>query len=339
MPEGDTIRRLAAEVRDQVGGRRVARSTFRHPRLATVDLAGRTLVDATSHGKHLFLHFDDGWSLHVHLLMDGRVRFGRGSVAGEVEDWRRRFELAFDEPDGGVRSMVGVDIPLLHRLRTDDTARLVDHLGPDLCGRFTTGDLDVAVARVAAAGDGPLGGALLDQRRVAGFGNIYAVEVPFICGVSPFQPTTDVVGLEHLVAVGAALIRTNAELGPQNTTGRRLERTEHWILDDKTRVCPRCGAALRRLTGEQTPWRRRTAWCPTCQAGGAPSGCNDAGGDAGQPVEVDLARARSLLSLHPARRLLRFGDDPEPSVEFVGPPDAVSPRRPTRGRRTGGYRR
>lgn len=295
-----------------MGGRRATWSTFRHPRLATVDVAGRTLIDATSHGKHLFLHWDDGWSLHVHLLMDGRVRFGRVPA---VEEWRRRFEIVFD---GGTR-MTGVDIPLLHRVRTENTARLVDHLGPDLCGPFDRASLDTAVARLVRDASAPLSGALLDQRNVAGFGNIYAVEVPFICGVSPFRPVGEVVGLPDLVAIGAALIRTNARLGPQNTTGRRLDRTEHWVLSDRPRSCPHCGTAVDRLSGDETPWRRRTAWCPRCQPDG-----NDT---------VDVTRARRLLGLHPARRLLDFdlGSHGGATVTFVGPTDPVVVRRSGRG--------
>ncbi len=314
MPEGDTIRRLAAQVRAEVGGRTVTWSTFRHPRLATLDLTGRTLVDATSHGKHLFCHFDDGWSLHIHLLMDGRVRFGG---VPPVEEWRRRFEIAFED---GPR-MTGVDIPLLHRVRTENTARVVDHLGADLCGQLDQGDLDTALVRLVRDPSVPLSGALLDQRNIAGFGNIYAVEVPFICGVSPFHPVGEVVGLPSLLAIGAALIRTNARLGPQNTTGRRMERTEHWVLSDRPRSCPICGAAVERRSGDETPWRRRTAWCPTCQPDG---------GDT-----VDLTRARKLLGLHPARRALDHGED---AVAFVGPNEPVPVRRSGRGER-GGRRR
>jgi endonuclease VIII len=321
MPEGDTIHRLADRVRSEVGGRTVTGSVFRHPRLATLDLTGRTLVDATSHGKHLFLSFDDGWSLHVHLLMDGRVRFGPRGRNESVEEWRRRFEIVFD----GTR-MTGVDIPVLHRIRTGDIPRVVGHLGPDLCGHLDADDLEVVLARLGAAPDAPLAGALLDQRNVAGFGNVYAIEVPFICGVSPFRPVGGIDALDQLLAVGAALIRTNARLGPQNTTGRRLERSDHWIIT-RDRACPRCGDALRRLAGAECPWGRGTAWCPTCQAA-----TNDT---------VDAARARRLLGLHPARHLLAFdgpvdanggpdtgGDgDRGPAVAFTGPPDPVEVRR------------
>jgi endonuclease-8 len=317
VPEGDTIHRLAARVRARVGGRTVTGSVFRHPRLATLDLTGRTLVDATSHGKHLFLQFDDGWSLHVHLLMDGRVRFGPSDRVESVEEWRRRFEIVFDDT-----RLTGVDIPLLHRIRSADIVRVVDHLGPDLCGHLDAGALEVALTRLGADPGAPLGGALLDQRNVAGFGNVYAIEVPFICGVSPFRPVGGIVGLDQLLAVGAALIRTNAELGPQNTTGRRLDRSEHWIIADRGRSCPLCGTAIRVVAGEACPWRRGTAWCPTCQAD-----ANDT---------VDAARARKLLSLHPARRLLTVDDAPgpvaTPRIAFGGPPEPVTVRSPARGR-------
>ncbi len=318
MPEGDTIHRLAVQVRDRVGGRRVTHSVFRHPRLATLDLSGRTLVDATSHGKHLFLHFDDDQALHIHLLMDGRVRFGPGGPPA-VEEWRRRFELVFD---GGTR-MTGVDIPLLHLVRRGDADRVVDHLGPDLCAHFGPAELTVALARLESDPTAALGAALLDQRNVAGFGNVYAVEVPFVCGVSPFRAVGEVDGLDRLLAVGAALIRVNAELGRQNTTGRRLHTGDHWVLVERPRACPRCGDPLSQVSGERSPWGRRTVWCPTCQP-------------ADGPAVVDGARAHRLLALHPARRLLSFSDDgPGGSggVTFVGPTDPVVVR--ARRRRSG----
>lgn len=304
MPEGDTIARLAAKIADRFAGQVVTSSIFRHPRLATLDLTGRTLVGTESHGKHLFLNWDDDRSLHLHLLMQGRIRFGSDD---QTEEWRRRFELRF--PGG---AMTGVDVPILRLIRTDRVADVTGHLGPDLCGSL---DVDLAVARLAADVDSQLGAALLNQRNIAGFGNIYAVEVPYICGVSPLRKIGTIDGLESLVAVGAALIRVNAHLGPQNTTGRRLERSDHHILSGRTTICPRCGSALRRLSGDRTPWSRRTAWCPVCQ--------HDSHG------VVDISRAKTLLGLHPARRLLTFGDH---DIAYSGDLDPVTLHRRGRGR-------
>ena len=200
---------------------------------------------------------------------------------------------------------------------------MVDHLGPDLCAHFGPAELTVALARLESDPTAALGAALLDQRNVAGFGNVYAVEVPFVCGVSPFRAVGEVDGLDRLLAVGAALIRVNAELGRQNTTGRRLHTGDHWVLVERPRACPRCGDPLSQVSGERSPWGRRTVWCPTCQP-------------ADGPAVVDGARAHRLLALHPARRLLSFSDDgPGGSggVTFVGPTDPVVVR--ARRRRSG----
>ena len=279
MPEGDTLRRLADRVAGTYLGETVRSSMFRHPRLALVDLAGRTLDAVDSTGKHLLFRFSGGITMHLHLLMQGRVHL---TAQFSVPEHRRRFELAFDT---GV--LTGIDIPLLHILDTRREADFVGHLGPDLCGVY---DHAAAVGRLAAAGDRPLSAALLDQRVIAGFGNIYAVETPFICGLSPFASTNALADVEPIVSIGAALIRTNAARGPQNTTGRQLDRSMHWVLSGKSRVCQICRGRLRRLSGAETPWQRRTAWCPSCQPAEA--------------VAPDLARAKRLLALHPARHLI-----------------------------------
>jgi|GEM_PF-2100065 len=290
MPEGDTIARLAAAFDERVVGREVRSMVVRHPRLATLDLSGETLERTSSHGKHLFLHFSNGTALHIHLLMQGRVLFG--GTQG-TEEWRRRFEMTFAD---GTR-VVGVDIPLLHHISSDSTEGFTGHLGPDLCGEL---DIDVAMDRVLAAEGEHLSAALLDQRNVAGFGNIYAVEVPFICGLSPFVPVDEVDGLHQLLAVGAALIRTNALRGPQNTTGRKLHLGDTWMLGTKRRDCPLCGERLEKRSSSTTPWRRRTTWCTGCQSSNHRT--------------VDLDRVSSLLAMHPARHLL----DLHATQAFIG---------------------
>ncbi len=280
MPEGDTIRRLANRIQRRFAGQRVERCVTRDPRLVGVDLAGSTLLGADAFGKHLMIRFDDGRTLHAHLLMTGSWTVG---PAATEPAWRRRIELWMQ--DG---RLTGLDVPILGMLRTADEASIIGHLGPDLCG-VEQPDVDDITARLQRDPTGPLAGALLDQRNVAGFGNLYAVELPFIVGVSPNQPVGAVGGLEGLVAMGAAVIRTNADRGPQNTTGRKLHTDDHWIYPKRGRPCPLCGARLAGWADGESPWRRVSTWCPACQ-----------------PVEavreVDLVRARRLLALHPARR-------------------------------------
>lgn len=280
MPEGDTIRRMANAIERRFLGQEITRSVFRHPSLALTKLDGATLESADARGKHLLVRLSDSRTLHAHMLMQGRVSFRR---AYDVPDWRRRFEIEFET---GV--MTGIDVPKIEIMRTRDETQAVAHLGPDLCGRY---DHEEAARRLRTAGSRPLGGSLLDQRLIAGFGNIYAVETPFICGITPFQAVDSITDVERIVAVGAALIRTNARLGPQRTTGQSRVRAEHWVLPRERRRCLVCGAPMTRYSGKQSPWQRRLAVCPRCQPEKS-------------QVSVNTDRVRALLRTHPAMKIL-----------------------------------
>ncbi len=284
MPEGDTIRKLADRLATRLTGAAVTRSTFRHPKLALADLVGATLASTDAHGKHLLLRWvngpaGSGTTLHVHLRMDGAIRLDR---ALDVPEWRRHVELVFD--NGTV--LTGVDLPVVAIIPTERESELVGHLGPDVIGDF---DVAAAVDRLRAEPDRALAGALLDQTVVAGFGNEYAIEVPFIGGISPHQAVGCIGELDQLVVLGADLIRWNASRSGRNTTGRRVERGDTWIASPRQRRCPICGDLVQRQPDTATPWRRRTAWCPTCQP-------------AATTAVVDLDRVRELLRLHPIRR-------------------------------------
>lgn len=279
MPEGDTIRRLADDVRRRFIDQTVQSCLFRHPRYATTDLSGQRLVDTDACGKNLLMRFDSGRTLHIHLKLQGKVVFGRATRGAE---WRQRIDLHFERG-----RMVGIDLPVLNLLKSRDEHQVIGHLGPDLCGRYNH---QRAVERLASVPDQPIAQAMLDQRLVAGFGNIYAVETPFIVGLSPFTPVGQIDRLSEMIAVGAALIRTNARLGPQNTVGRKLDTSLHWVLNRNTRVCKVCRQAVQRYADRETPWQRRSARCCECQRL--------------EHQSVDLDRAAKLLSLHPCRRLV-----------------------------------
>jgi endonuclease VIII len=280
VPEGDTIRRLANKIQGRFAGKRCFKTITRDPRLVGISFSGATLVGADAFGKHLLLRFDDGRTLHAHLLMTGSWTVG---PTADEPPWRRRIELWF--PNG---RLTGIDIPLFHVLPTAQEHTLIGHLGPDLCAEQSP-DVQEIADRLARTPDAPLASALLDQRNVAGFGNLYAVEVPFIVGVSPNQAIGTVGGLAVLIGIGTALIRTNAARGPQNTTGRKLTTDDHWIYPKRGRPCPLCGTRLDGWAEGQSPWNRVATWCPTCQPLG--------------PIrDVDEVRARRLLALHPARR-------------------------------------
>ena len=282
MPEGDTIRRLADRITERFAGQTCSRCVTRDPRLVGLDLAGSRLVDADAVGKHLFLRFADPdgrrRSVHAHLLMDGRFLVG---PASREHAFHRRIELWFD--DG---RLTGLDVPLLGVVPTDREHELVDHLGPDLCGPVVP-DPVVVAARLQRDPDVPLAAALLDQRNVAGFGNVYAVELPFVVGLSPNQPVGAIRGLEGLLAIGTPMIRIHGAAGPRNTTGRRLGTADHFVYG--RRACPVCASPLEHWTDRDSPWGRISSWCPVCQP-------------VRSPRDTDLVRARRLLALHPVRR-------------------------------------
>lgn len=282
VPEGDTVRRLADRIGRRFRGQSCRRCIARDPRITHLDLTGATLDETDAHGKWLLLRFSDGRTVYGHLRMDGRWDLGRRSQAPE---WQRRLEL---EMENGW--LTAVDMPVIGVVDSDREDSVIGHLGPDLCAPQPPDVREIA-QRLAADVGRPLAGALLDQRNVAGFGNLYAVEVPFIAGVSPFCPVERIEGLATLVDAGMALIRTNAERGPQNTTGRRLQTSNHWIYGRKGRPCPWCGSSLNGLGESESPWNRVTTWCPRCQADGIDGS-----------AEVDAQRIDRALILHPARR-------------------------------------
>ena len=292
MPEGDTVRRLAERVSSRFLGQRCAQSFARDPRITHLDLTGSKLIAADAVGKWWLLRFDDGRTVYGHLRMDGRLDLGRRSRAPE---WQRRLELEME--NGWITA---IDMPIIGVVASAHEESIVGHLGPDLCTP-TPPDIATITDRLRADGDRPLAGALLDQRNVAGFGNVYAVEAPFIAGVSPHQPVDSIDGLDALVAAGSALIRTNMGRTHRNTTGRKLHTTDLWVYGRRGRPCPWCSATLQGASERDIPWGRVSVWCPGCQ-----------------PVEtrrsVDVARIERALILHPARKRFPSEDHAEPST-------------------------
>jgi len=208
-----------------------------------------------------------------------------GSTLVETDAVGKWLLLRFDDESGW---MTAVDMPVIGVVATADEESVVGHLGPDLCGPSVP-DIEAIVARLVEQPDRPLAAAVLDQRNVAGFGNVYAVETPFIAGVSPLQPVGSIDGLDLLVRAGSALIRTNAERGPQNTTGRRLHEAHHWVYGRRRQPCPWCSTRLEGMSERNSPWHRVTTWCPSCQT-------------RAELRTVDPAPIERALTLHPARK-------------------------------------
>ncbi len=269
MPEGDTVWLAAHRLDAALAGKALRRSDFRVPALATLDLAGRTVTAFVCRGKHMLLRLDDGRTLHTHFEMDGEWH-----LYAPGERWR-------GGPDHEVRVVletddavaVGYRLPVVEVLPAGGEQAAVGHLGPDTLG--PDWDLDEAVARLRQRSDRAIGPALLDQRNLAGLGNLYKAEALFLRGVSPWTPVGEVVDLPALVALAQRLIAANRGRSTQVTTGDTRPGYDHWVYGRARRPCRGCGTPVRvaeQAEPDQPTYGRLTFWCPRCQPGPAVSG-------------------------------------------------------------------
>jgi len=266
MPEGDTVYLTARRLDAALAGHRLRRGELRHPRWITHDLAGRTVLAVRSVGKHLFTRFDAGLSLHSHLRMDGSWHLYRPGDRWRAAAHQARAVLATEE-----RVAVGFRLHDLELLATDDEQQLVGHLGPDLLDpAWSDTQQSEALRRLTADPAAEVGLALLDQRVMAGVGNLYKTEVCFLLGVSPWTPVSALRDPTRAVTMARTLLRRNAERSQQSTTGELGRDRQHWVYLRARQPCRRCGTQIR--TGEQGDgiYARIAYYCPHCQPGPLP---------------------------------------------------------------------
>lgn len=271
MPEGDTVHQAARRLHSALAGRTLTRSDLRVPKLATVDLTGRTVLDVTPRGKHLLTRFEGGLTLHSHLRMDGSWK-----VYGPGERW-------IGGPGHQIRAILGTDdhtavgyrLPVLELLRTADEHKAVGHLGPDLLG--PDWDPEQALRNLLATPGRPLGEALLDQRNLAGIGNVYKSELCFLLGVTPWLPLDELPAetAPRLPDLAKKLLEANRDRPSRTTTGRTATgrtRTDQrlYVYGRAARPCLRCGTPIRTAEQGDGSRNRPTYWCPSCQQGPTP---------------------------------------------------------------------
>ena len=211
MPEGDTVFRAATELRGALAGRALTRSDFRVPRYATVDLSGQTVTEVIPRGKHLLIRTDGGLSVHTHLKMEGRWRV-RPVAERLRESYRIRLVLANREWQA-----VAYDLGITEILRTDAEDQVTGYLGPDLLG--PDWDPDEAARRLREDPDRSAGEALLDQRNLAGIGNVYKSEILFLRGIRPWRPVGKIKDVDALVSLAHRML--DCEQGPRGTGHHR----------------------------------------------------------------------------------------------------------------------
>ena len=275
MPEGDTIFRAAQALDAALAGAVVTRFESVYPRLLRIHedtpITGRRVERIEPRGKHLLMRFSGDLVLRTHMRMHGSWHLYRPG-----ECWRRS--------PSAMRVLVGTADVVAVAFDVQDAQFVADRalardtplgrLGPDLLA--TDFDVGEAIARAAARTGHPVGEVLLDQRVMAGVGNVFKSEVLFVAGVSPFAPveTLDAGRLRAVVDTARALLRANVGLGPDaaslwsgglRRTTRRLNPGERlWVYGRAGRPCRRCGTAIEcRAQGEDA---RLTYWCPRCQS-------------------------------------------------------------------------
>ena len=248
----------ARRLHQALAGRVLTRSDFRVPRYATTNLTGRVVTEAVSRGKHLLIRTGDGITVHTHLRMDGswRVRPARERVGNSH---RIRLILANAEWQA-----VGYQLGVVEVLHTASEHTVVGYLGPDLLG--ADWDPAEAMRRLGADPARPVGEALLDQRNLAGIGNVYKAELLFLRGINPWRPVGEVADIETLLGLAQRLLEANKERFGMITTGVARRGEENWVYGRAGRPCRRCGTAVKSADQGRTTEERITYWCPRCQS-------------------------------------------------------------------------
>jgi endonuclease VIII len=257
VPEGDTIHSAARRVGAALVGQPIVSIETPQPR-HTMDrwpqrLEGRGVRAVDARGKHLFIRFDGDLTLHSHLRMTGQW-----GVYRHGERWRRSPRRAWLVIRTAEHEVVEFDGPVLE-LMTDSRTRFDQRLaalGPDLLAPDFDERRFLARLREDDQSRG-VGEALLDQRNLAGIGNMWKAEGCFIAGLDPWRPLRAVSDEEAL-----AVVRAVRPPMLESAAGRF--RGERWVYDRAGLPCRRCDTLIRaRGQGDDN---RTTYWCPACQA-------------------------------------------------------------------------
>lgn len=263
MPEGDTVYRTAVHLATALNGELLLRCDIRVPAFATVDLTGTRVDEVVSRGKHLLIRVGPS-TIHSHLKMEGAWHLYRPGSR-----WRRPAYEARIVLGTGNWTAVGFSLGILTVVPRSAEATVVGHLGPDLLG--PDWDAAEALRRLAATPERAVGLALLDQRNLAGIGNVYRNELCFLRGLLPTRPVGEIDDLAALVNLAHRVLQANKDRTERSTTGNLRRGQLDWVYGRAGEPCRRCGTPIRRgtLGNPARPDRaaedRDTYWCPSCQ--------------------------------------------------------------------------
>ena len=275
MPEGDTLFRTAAGLRPHLVGRVVTAARARIPGPRVERVVGSEVTAVEAHGKNLLIEFANGLEIRTHLRMTGSWhRYAPG------ERWRRpmaRAALVLEVP-GAVAVCFDAPVVELLEARVAGLHPALGELGPDLCGD----EFDAAEAqrrlRAPSRAALTIAEALLDQRALAGIGNVLKSEILFIERVDPFARVgaLDAATVARVVDRARGLLLANRTAAVRVTTGPagggapsvatpgQAPGRSHWVYGRAGRPCRRCRTPIASRRHGDPP--RTTSWCPRCQA-------------------------------------------------------------------------
>ncbi|MDQ2833808.1 MAG: Fpg/Nei family DNA glycosylase [Acidobacteriota bacterium] len=278
MPEGDTIYRTARALEKALGGKVVTGFETGLAKLARVDddtpLMGRTVEKVESRGKWCLTYFSGDLILVTHMLMSGSWHLYRTGERWQIERSRMRVVIRTAEWEA-----VGFNVPVaeFHTARSLERSDQVPKLGPDiLSDEFTVeGGMARLVAYAREQPDAEIAVVLLNQRVLAGLGNVYKSEVAFAAGVNPFRALRTIAlrEMEAMVEFSQRYMRANVVDGKGDgiVTYSGNRRTTHasnreerlWVYGRQGQECRRCGTRI--MMRKQGVQARSTYWCPECQ--------------------------------------------------------------------------
>lgn len=276
MPEGDTIFRAARTLHRALAGHVITRFESVFPHITRVHedtpIIGRTMDRVDARGKHLLMHFSGDLILRTHMRMSGSWHIYRTG-----ERWLR--------PSGDMRVIVGtetfvavafkVPVAVFETERTIERDEALGSLGPDLLSEeFSARDVLPRMHK-AEVEIQPINEVLLNQRIVAGIGNVFKSETLFATGINPFKMVCELTDdrLIFLLETAQRLLKMNVRdesadgittyVGFRRTTRRSDPLDRLWVYGRGNAPCRVCGTPIAyRKTGIDA---RGTYWCPKCQ--------------------------------------------------------------------------
>jgi len=263
VPEGDTIFQTAAALRPLLVGREILAASGRTPGPIMAKVVGSHVTSVEPMGKHMVIRFDNGLALHTHLRMAGTWHRYAPGERWRLPAWKAKVVLEVPE-----HVVVCFNAPVAELMpdRAVELHPAILSLGPDLLSDdFST---DEAFRRLRDRPDMEIAEALLDQRVLAGIGNVYKSEILFIESVNPWTLVTPLSDdrLLALITTARRLLRENIQTNSPHritTRGDPQARGSLWVYGRTNRPCTRCGTPVR--TRRQGQLNRPTYWCPQCQ--------------------------------------------------------------------------